>query len=213
MNLLNAFMKDWRTTGSVVPSSRFLQEEMMTRLPFDRIRVAVELGPGTGCITQAILNRLAPDAKLLAVDINEEFVVRLSEQFSDPRLIPLQASATDLLELLQSQGMNSADCVVSGLPFANLSPQLRHQIVRASLQALAPGGTFVAFQYAPFALPPVLKRHFSKIRTDFVLLNLPPALVYSCQKPIPGNYSSEPRLIGGWQAKLRRLPWLRRPQT
>jgi phospholipid N-methyltransferase len=183
MKLLTAFLRDWRTTGSLVPSSRFLQEGMMARIPFGRVQTVVELGPGTGVITQAILNRLLPTGKLLAVDINEDFIARLRNQFNDPRLIPLHGSATELPALLEAQGLQHADCVVSGLPFASLPPNLRREIIESSVKCLGRRGLFVAFQYAPFALPPLLKEHFKDIRTDFVFLNVPPALVYSCRKP------------------------------
>ena len=182
MNLVSAFLRDWRATGSIMPSSRFLQEGMMARLDFDHIKLAVELGPGTGVITSAILNRLSPEGKLVAVEINETFVDRLRQNVTDARLLPIHGSATDLPALLRDRGLGQADCVVSGIPFANLPIELRDEIVGAAVKALAPGGIFVAFQYAPLALPPVLKQHFPQYRTNFVLLNVPPALVYSCQK-------------------------------
>ena len=164
------------------PSSRFLQRGMLAPLDFSRIRLAVELGPGTGCITRAILERLSPTARLLALDINRDFVAELSTRFQDPRLLPVHASAAQLLEVLRDRGLGQADCVISGLPYCNMELSQRNQLVQTTEQSLAPGGVFVVFQYSPFWLPQVLRRHFPSYKADLVPLNIPPALVYACTK-------------------------------
>src|SRR3954454_17382483 len=75
------FLKQWvrnpREMGSITPSSRFLTREVVDQIDFTRARYIAELGPGTGVFTQAILDRLAPDGQILAVDTNPSFVEQL----------------------------------------------------------------------------------------------------------------------------------------
>src|SRR5262245_56823241 len=71
-------LKQWarnpREMGSITPSSRFLTRAVVERIDFSRARYIAELGPGTGVFTQAILERLAPDGQILAVDTNRSFI-------------------------------------------------------------------------------------------------------------------------------------------
>ena len=72
--------------GSIIPSSATLVDRMLDQVDWHNTRLFVEYGPGVGTFTQAILDRLHPDATLLAIDLNLDFVAYLEAQFDDPRL-------------------------------------------------------------------------------------------------------------------------------
>ena len=78
-------------TASMFPSSRYLANALTKPIDFRRARTVVELGPGTGAVTNEILKRMRPDAKLFAVDINETFIDHLRSTCQDPRLVPAGA--------------------------------------------------------------------------------------------------------------------------
>src|ERR1700733_3523122 len=118
-NIVAEFLKDWRTTGTIAPSSRFLQKGLMDAVDFRHARLGVELGPGTGFDTRAILDLLRSDAHLVAVEINGRFVARLRDTIPDPRLMVVEDSAADLPAIQQRLNLGAPSSGVSGLPVAN----------------------------------------------------------------------------------------------
>jgi phospholipid N-methyltransferase len=96
----------------------------------------------------------------------------------DPRLQILEGCATKI-----SRSVNGkVDGVVSALPLLNFSQQKKVKILNEVEKVLAPGGVFVQFSYGFFRPWLDLKKHFRKIKVNFVLLNFPPAFVFVCQK-------------------------------
>ena len=71
--------------GSIWPSSRFLVDEVLRPIDWERARVIVEYGPGVGTITTEILRRMHPDAHLVAIETNEAFVKFLNTSITDPQ--------------------------------------------------------------------------------------------------------------------------------
>jgi phospholipid N-methyltransferase len=178
------FLKQWvrnpRELGSVTPSSRFLTREVVDRIDFSRARHIAELGPGTGVFTQAILDRLAPDGRLLAIDTNAGFVEHLRREIRDPRLTVVEASAERVDELVAEAGWPSADAVVSGIPYSLLPRPVMRGILEATRRALGDEGLFVGYQYSRMLRPHLLAA-FGNVHYRSVLLNLPPAFVYTCR--------------------------------
>lgn len=182
------FLKQWvrnpRELGSITPSSRYLTQEVVDRIDFSRARYIAELGPGTGVFTQAILDRLAPDGQLLAVDTNAGFVEHLRREIPDRRLRVLEASAERIDALVQEAGWPGVDAVVSGIPYSLLPRPVMRGILQASRRALGDEGLFVGYQYSRMLRPHLLDV-FGNVRYRSVLLNLPPAFVYSCRVGAP----------------------------
>src|SRR5512138_2349146 len=79
------FLKHPNMVGWVLPSSRFLVNEVLKQIAWGKARVIVEYGPGVGSFTKALLDRMAPDAKLIALELNPEFYSYLQGSFHDPR--------------------------------------------------------------------------------------------------------------------------------
>jgi phospholipid N-methyltransferase len=148
----------------------------------------VELGPGTGAITQAIVPELEGDALFLAVEANAAFAGVLTRDF--PRACVLNDTAERLPELLAARGRPSADCILSSLPFGIFPRDLQERLLQAAARSLAPGGRFVTYAYVPAAwlargrnLRRQLRALFSRLETTpLVWRNLPPAFVYRCVK-------------------------------
>jgi len=178
---LRSFLRDWRTIGSVTPSSRFLVGAMLDQIDFGRARRIVEYGPGTGVFTREIMRRLAPDAQLLALDTEAHFIDDLRVQIPDPRLIAVRGSAAQIERHLAALGWDGAEVIVSGIPYTAMPASLREQILRASARALAPGGLFTPYQYSPY-IRRLLGAIFGRVETRWVLRNVPPAFFFACRR-------------------------------
>lgn len=181
LRFLGEFIRNPRELGSVTPSSQFLTRAVLGQIDFARARRIAELGPGDGVFTRALLERLAPDGEILAVETNQEFVDVLPRELPDPRLVVVGDSAERLAEIAAERGWDGADVVVSGIPYSLLPRTVTTGILRAAAQTLRPGGLFVGYQYSPY-LRPFLRSQFGNVRYRFVLLNLPPAFVYASRR-------------------------------
>jgi phospholipid N-methyltransferase len=173
------FFKYPSMLGSIVPSSRFLVKDLMSEIDWDRARVLVEFGPGVGTITREVLKRMRPDAVLVVIELNEEFVQYLGATIRDPRLRIVHGSAAHVRRILAEQGLAPADCIISGLPYSLLPEELRKEIVAESRQALKAEGSLLVFQFSPSVLP-YLKSSFSSVKLGFQLLNILPARIFHC---------------------------------
>jgi phospholipid N-methyltransferase len=173
------FFKYPSMLGSIVPSSRFLVKDLMSEIDWDRARVLVEFGPGVGTITREVLKRMRPDAVLVVIELNEEFVQYLGATIRDPRLRIVHGSAAHVRRILAEQGLAPADCIISGLPYSLLPEELRKEIVSESRQALKAEGSLLVFQFSPSVLP-YLKSSFSSVKLGFQLLNILPARIFHC---------------------------------
>jgi phospholipid N-methyltransferase len=185
-----SFFKQWvrnpRELGSITPSSRFLTREVVDRIDFTRAQHIAELGPGTGVFTQAILDRLAPDGRLLAVDTNIGFVQHLRREIRDPRLTVIEGSAERIDELAHEAGWRAVDAVVSGIPYSLLPRPVMRGILQSTRRALGDQGVFVGYQYSKMLRPHLLDV-FGNVHYRSVLLNVPPAFVYTCRVGTPSR--------------------------
>jgi phospholipid N-methyltransferase len=177
---LRSFLRDWRTIGSVTPSSRFLVRAMLENVPFGQARRIVEYGPGTGVFTSAVLRRLAPDGQLLALDTEAHFIESLQARLPDARLLPVRGSAAAIQRHLAALGWPGANAIISGIPYTAMPHDLRVAILRASAAALAPDGVFLAYQYSPY-IRSLLGQIFDHVETRVVVRNLPPACYFICR--------------------------------
>jgi phospholipid N-methyltransferase len=184
------FLKQWvrnpRELGSITPSSRFLTREVVDRIDFSRATYIAELGPGTGVFTQAILDKLGPDGKLLAIDTNTGFVEHLKREIRDARLQVVEASAERVDELAKEAGWPRVDAVVSGIPYTLLPRQVARGILQATRRALGDEGIFVGYQYSKMLRPQLLDV-FGNVHYRAVILNIPPAFVYTCRVRSPSR--------------------------
>jgi phospholipid N-methyltransferase len=143
--------------------------------------VAVEFGAGTGVYTEGILRRLQPEARLISYEVDGALAASVARRLPDRRLEVVNASAEKVGVHLEALG-RGADVVVSSLPFSTLPEPVRHDLLDAARDALAPGGHFLVLQYSKTVLPE-LECRFPKIRHRFSPLNVPPAFLFACELP------------------------------
>lgn len=165
--------------GSFMPSSRFLIRTLLEELDFARARVIVEYGPGVGTFTREILERMRPDAMLVALETNGEFVHFLQGSIADPRLHVVHGSASTVRAELRARGAAHADFVISGIPFSTLPAAECEAVLQATRSVLQPNGAFLVYQFSPMVLAS-LRRVFSQVRRRFQPLNMPPAQLFYC---------------------------------
>jgi phospholipid N-methyltransferase len=181
LEFLRGFLAKPKEVGSIIPSSRFLERRIMRSADVARARTVVELGPGTGGTTRALLRALPPEGRLLAIEINPRFVRHIRGQIRDARLSVLEGSAADVGEILKREGLDGADVILSGIPFSTMPRPLGLEILRAVHGALRPGGRFVAYQFRDRveALGREVLGH-PKIQTE--IRNVPPMRVYTWER-------------------------------
>ncbi len=170
------FLKRPKQVGSIIPSSRFLERRVTRATRAHRANLIVELGPGTGGTTRALLRAMQPEARLLAIEINPHFVEVL-DRWPDARLIVKQGSAADLGAILAELGLGAPDVIVSGIPFSTIARPIGLDILRAVYDALAPAGAFVAYQVRD-RVHTLGREVFGRARVQTELLNVPPMRIY-----------------------------------
>jgi len=173
------FFKHPIMLGSAIPSSRYLTENLLNRVDWQRARVIVEYGPGVGTLTWPMLERMRSDARLIAIEANQDFARYLDSANRDPRLQVVHGSAENVRQALLERGLHCADYIVSGIPFSTLPPEVRRHILRESCDSLCPGGTFLVYQFSGAVLPH-LRKVFAGVEQDFELRNILPARIFHC---------------------------------
>lgn len=184
---LQAFFKSPRVIASVVPSSSFLERRVVRAADVGSARAVVELGAGTGGITRSLLAAMGQEGRLIAIERTEAFVEGLG-RIGDARLDIVHGCASTLGEQLEQRGLDTADAVVSGIPFSTLPKALAARIVEAIDAALAPGGRFVAYQFTDRVAAytrPVMGKPAVKLEVR----NVPPVRVFTWRK----NGAAPPR--------------------
>ncbi len=177
---LQGFLKHPREVGSIVPSSRFLERRVVRCAEAGSANLIVELGPGTGGTTRALLRAMDPSARLLSLEVNPRFV-RLLQKMGDPRFIAHCGSATNIGEALERYGLGSPDLVLSGIPFSTMPHALGAKILESVYDVLEPGGRFVAYQVRD-RVENLGREVFGRARVQTELLNVPPMRVYRWDK-------------------------------
>ena len=177
LQFLRQFLKHPVMVGSVIPSSRRLIDRMLAPVDWDNTKLFVEYGPGVGTFTRPILERLGPDATLLAVDTNPEFTEYLRESIADERLMAVTGSAADVEKILSDRGFEHADYVLSGLPFSTLPPGVGDAIGAATSRVIRPGGAFLVYQFSP-KIRDFIAPVFERIERGFEWINVPPATLF-----------------------------------
>jgi phosphatidylethanolamine/phosphatidyl-N-methylethanolamine N-methyltransferase len=180
LQFLRGFLENPRQVASVIPSSPFLQRRLSDLPCFANAQAVVELGPGTGETTQAILRALPASAGLLCIELVPEFVHQLQRIFDD-RLRVQQGDAADLPTFLEQHQMGAPQVVISGIPFSHLSEEQGRRLVRTIRSVLAPGGSFIAYQFRSH-IRELADEFFGEPETLFVPWNIPPLDVYCWTK-------------------------------
>ena len=174
------FFRHPRMLGSIVPSSRFLINQLLEPIQWGRAHVIVEYGPGVGAITAEVLRRMRPGATLIAIETNSEFAAFLRTSFDDDRFHVVEDSAERIGDILRQHGHERASYIISGIPFSTMPASLRDCILRRTHRALEPSGAFLVYQFSTRVLPE-LKKIFPYVWRKFEPLNILPAHIFFCR--------------------------------
>lgn len=171
------FLKHPVMVGAIIPSSDRTVAKMLAPVDWSNTRLFVEYGPGVGTFCQPVLDRLRPDATLLVIDLNPDFIAYLRKTIRDSRFIAVHGSAASVNEIIAEFGFQNADYILSGLPFSTLPDNLGPIIADNTARALRPGGAFLVYQYRARARE-FMAPYFSKIDVGFELRNVPPCHLF-----------------------------------
>jgi len=185
---LDQSLKNIRTVGTITRSSPFLCKEIVKQIDFTPGQILLELGAGDGVITHYLLKKMAPDARLIAFEVNPVFCDEL-KKIADKRLVVINHSAVQLDEILKSLHISQVDCVISAIPFVILPEATAIQIIQAAFDYMAPMAKFIQVHYSLLAKK-MYGKIFGMVSVRFVAFNIPPAFLLTMQKspvkaPIP----------------------------
>jgi phosphatidylethanolamine/phosphatidyl-N-methylethanolamine N-methyltransferase len=174
------FIRTWfekpLSTGAVMPSSKALARTMARYVDPRSSGPVIELGPGTGPVTEALVQQGIDPKRLILVEFDPDFCRLLRARY--PAATVVQGDAYRLRRLLESYVLEPAAAVVSGLPLVTKPLRTRVRLISDAMGLLAPGAPFVQFTYA--MVPPIPKA-VSGIKTEsseLIWMNLPPARVW-----------------------------------
>ena len=179
------FLREWfvnpQRTGSVAPSSPQLGAAMARWLPRDHDSFVLELGPGTGAVTDALLKRGLREDRLVAIEHNPTLATRLQKKFPRARIIAGDAWDLDTLLAGLPEPVGSVGAVISSLPLLNFPKAQADELARKIRAVLDPRGRWVQYSYQ------LVKRcrgadEFRLVASKIVWWNLPPARVHVFQK-------------------------------
>jgi phosphatidylethanolamine/phosphatidyl-N-methylethanolamine N-methyltransferase len=179
LRFLRALVTRPKNVGAIVPSSRGLARAIAAQIDPTRPGPVLELGPGTGVVTEALLERGLAGERLTLVEYDADMAACLARRFE--RVQVIEGDAFDLGRALGARAEPNFSAIVSGLPLLNFPFPRRHGLVETVCRLLCPGAPFVQFSYgvnAPVAAPP----GFGVSRAALVWANLPPARVWVYRK-------------------------------
>ena len=171
------FVKHPVMVGSIIPSSSRTIRKMLAPVDWENTKLFVEYGPGVGTFCQPVLNRMKPDARLIVIDLNPDFIDYLTKTIRDSRFIAVHGSAADVNEIIAEFGFEHADYVLSGLPFSTLPNNLGPVIAEETARAIRPGGAFLVYQFRARARD-FMVPHFARIDNGFELWNILPCYLF-----------------------------------
>jgi phospholipid N-methyltransferase len=206
------YRRHGRSTGAVLPSSRFLGAALVSELRKPRSPARIlEVGPGTGAVTRQIVRHLIAGDRLDVVEINAEFVALLERSFNEEWAFQFCRDQLHIIHrgIEEVEGHDVYDMIISALPLNSFPPQQVREIFKAYTRLLKPGGTLSYYEYVwirqlttPFVnhserrrlgeVGDVVSRYIRsyQVRSQQVLINVPPAVVrHLALKPVDARGS------------------------
>ena len=178
------FIRSWLekplSTGAVAPSSKLLARTMAAYVDPEAAGPVIELGPGTGPVTEALVTQGVDPARLVLVEFNPTFCRLLRSRY--PQATVVQGDAYSLQRLLGKILRQPAAAVVSGLPLFTKPLKTRLRLMQEAFALMAPQAPFVQFTYAIMSPIPKALRGVSAEASERIWMNLPPARVWVYRK-------------------------------
>lgn len=181
------FIQEWlqrpHQIGAILPSSKNLSEAMADWLPSDPDDVVIELGPGTGSVTHAMIERGLRHDRLIAIEKSPKLAGLLRERFPRIRVITGDATQLDKLVKRHVRRGQPVGAIISSLPLRIFTPEIAAAIARKIHDVLRPEGRWVQYSYNLLNSRHLGDSHFTAVDSDIVWWNLPPARLSVYQKP------------------------------
>ena len=174
------FFRTWlskpKLTGAVAPSGKALARAMAEQVPADSDLPVLELGPGTGVVTAALIARGIAPERIVSVEFNPDFAALVRSRY--PRVQVVEGDAFDLDRTLPPAWRGPFGAVVSSLPLLNWGKDQRADLIASAVSRVRGGSGYVQFSYGFGPPVPAMPGRFSVTRTALVLANIPPARVW-----------------------------------
>lgn len=184
LSFFRAWVSDPGSVGALAPSGLALAKLMASEITADSGPI-IELGPGTGVFTRALLARGVREEDLTLVEYQSDFVKLLQRRFPEARVLSMDAAGLHQRELFQNSPVGA---VVSGLPLLNMPPRKALAILSGAFGYMRPSGAFYQFTYGPRC--PVPRSFLDRLGLHATcvgraLVNVPPASVYRITRRRP----------------------------
>jgi phosphatidylethanolamine/phosphatidyl-N-methylethanolamine N-methyltransferase len=176
---LRSLMSTPHLTGAVAPSGRALARAMAAAVDLTAPGLVVELGPGTGPVTRALIEHGVDRRRLVLVEYNPSFCRMLESRYAPARIV--EGDAYDLPRTLADFAGEDVAAVVSSLPLLIQPPHRREKLLDDGFAMMGSHGVFVQFTYGPVSPIPLksLIGRYTARRSAPIWMNLPPARVWT----------------------------------
>lgn len=180
IRFIRGMMAQPKTVGAIMPTSARMAAKMASIIDTGSGLPVLELGPGTGVITKAILAMGIKPENLVSIEYSTQFYQHLQDKY--PGVNFINGDAFNIEQTLEAYRGQKFDCVISGIPLLNFPMHSRVKLIESLLDLLPPGRPVVQFSYGPKS--PVAK-HPAVYKTehfDFIVRNIPPAQIWHYKK-------------------------------
>ena len=176
------FLSRPNEVAAIAPSSRHLIKRILENVSFDDAKSLVEYGPGVGTVTNALLENMKEDAKLVCFETNQKFCSFIRDNIKDDRLIVVNDSAEKVAYHLKRLNISNIDYAFSGIPFSLIKTKNKREIIKSTSDKLRKGGKFLVYQQYSMMVRKYLRIYFEDIKTKLELRNMPPSYVFVCER-------------------------------
>jgi len=187
---LRAWLKNPLRVAAVAPSGRALANLITCEISRDTWPV-IELGPGTGAFTRALIARGVREEDLTLIEFGSEFAAALHFHYPRARTLWMDAARLRTIDLFDGR---LAGAVVSGLPVLSMPPRKVIAILTGAFRKMRPDGAFYQFTYGPRCPVPLRLMDHLGLQAERIggtLVNLPPAAVYRIRLTHPNHFQRD----------------------
>lgn len=191
LRLLKEYVRTPRDIGAVAPCSPALTREVVARIDWPNARAIVELGAGTGGITSLVIASAPPNCRVILIERNPRLVSVLRDRYPAAEIV--HGDAQHAARHCRDLGVEHADVVLAGLPWASLPPLVQGRCLRGIRSLLGSEGAFATYAQVQGLILPAGRRFARQIQAAFadvvrspiVWRSVPPSLVYHCRGAAP----------------------------
>lgn len=170
------YLRNYSVSGTIISTSTTAIKRLTKEIVVSQRQIIVELGGGTGKVTRLILKRMNPEGMLYCFEIQSHLITEL-RKIKDPRLVIIEDSAVNILKYLAP---GSVDIIISTLPLSFIDHPIRATILKCCYLALKTNGILRQLSFLFF--PAYFKAIFNKVKIEWQIIDMPPAILYYCCK-------------------------------